>query len=125
MTVPLFHEHRIFCQVAGHHMNVIKALPALVIEEEEVRRFAAALEEVVASGRALPLGARPLRAAAGAAGPGQQGLSPGAAVAARAQVRAWSYLAAVNTSVPNVAGTELASASRGRPNSDSKLASDE
>ncbi len=29
ITVPLFHEHRILCQVAGHHMNVIKALPAL------------------------------------------------------------------------------------------------
>src|ERR1700730_12599795 len=40
VTVPLFHEHKIFCQVAGHHMNVIKALPALMIEEQEVRRFA-------------------------------------------------------------------------------------
>ena len=49
VTVPLFHDHRILCQVAGHRMNVIKALPALVIEEQEVRRFAAALEEVVAS----------------------------------------------------------------------------
>ena len=29
ITVPLFHDHRIFCQVAGHRMNVIKALPAL------------------------------------------------------------------------------------------------
>ena len=29
ITVPLFHEHRILCQVAGHRMNVIKALPAL------------------------------------------------------------------------------------------------
>jgi ornithine--oxo-acid transaminase len=48
VTVPLFHEHRILCQVAGPRMNVIKALPALVIEEQEVRRFAAALEEVVA-----------------------------------------------------------------------------
>jgi ornithine--oxo-acid transaminase len=48
VTVPLFHDHRIFCQVAGRHMNVIKALPALVIEEQEVRRFAAALEEVLA-----------------------------------------------------------------------------
>ncbi len=48
VTVPLFHEHRILCQVAGHRMNVIKALPALVIEEREIRRFAAALEEVVA-----------------------------------------------------------------------------
>ncbi len=44
ITVPLFHEHRILCQVAGHHMNVIKALPALTIEEAEMRRFAAALE---------------------------------------------------------------------------------
>jgi ornithine--oxo-acid transaminase len=33
VTVPLFHEHHIFCQVAGHRMNVIKALPPLVIEE--------------------------------------------------------------------------------------------
>jgi ornithine--oxo-acid transaminase len=48
VTVPLFHEHRILCQVAGPRMNVIKALPALVIEEGEIRRFAAALEEVVA-----------------------------------------------------------------------------
>jgi ornithine--oxo-acid transaminase len=48
VTVPLFHDHRIFCQVAGRRMNVIKALPALVIEEAEIRRFAAALEEVVA-----------------------------------------------------------------------------
>jgi ornithine--oxo-acid transaminase len=44
---PLFHEHRVLCQVAGHRMNVIKGLPALVIEEREIRRFAAALEEVV------------------------------------------------------------------------------
>jgi ornithine--oxo-acid transaminase len=48
VTVPLFHDHRIFCQVAGRRMNVIKALPSLVIEEREIRRFAAALEEVVA-----------------------------------------------------------------------------
>jgi ornithine--oxo-acid transaminase len=48
VTVPLFHDHRIFCQVAGRRMNVIKALPALVIEEREIRRFAAALEQVVA-----------------------------------------------------------------------------
>jgi ornithine--oxo-acid transaminase len=48
VTVPLFHDHRIFCQVAGRRMNVIKALPALVIEESEIRRFASALEEVVA-----------------------------------------------------------------------------
>ena len=54
ITVPLFHEHRIFCQVAGHRMNVIKALPALVISESEIRRFAAALEEVVARAEKMP-----------------------------------------------------------------------
>jgi ornithine--oxo-acid transaminase len=48
VTVPLFHDHHIFCQVAGRKMNVIKALPAMVVEEREIRRFAAALEEVVA-----------------------------------------------------------------------------
>ena len=54
VTVPLFHEHRIFCQVAGHRMNVIKALPPLVIEESEIRRFAAALETVVVAAERMP-----------------------------------------------------------------------
>jgi ornithine--oxo-acid transaminase len=54
VTVPLFHEHKIFCQVAGHHMNVIKALPALTIEESEIRRFAAALEHTVAAAERYP-----------------------------------------------------------------------
>jgi ornithine--oxo-acid transaminase len=51
---PLFHDHRILCQVAGHRMNVVKALPALVVEEEEIRRFAAALEDVVARAERVP-----------------------------------------------------------------------
>ncbi len=54
VTVPLFHEHHIFCQVAGHHMNVIKALPALCIEEDEIRRFAAALTETIAAAERYP-----------------------------------------------------------------------
>jgi 4-aminobutyrate aminotransferase-like enzyme len=54
VTVPLFHDHRILCQVAGHRMNVVKALPALIISEAEVRRFAAALEEVVAAAERVP-----------------------------------------------------------------------
>jgi ornithine--oxo-acid transaminase len=51
---PLFHEHRILCQVAGHRMNVVKALPALVIGEDEIRRFATALEEVIARAERVP-----------------------------------------------------------------------
>jgi ornithine--oxo-acid transaminase len=54
LLLPLFHEHRILCQVAGHRMNVIKALPPLVVEEAELRRFATALEEVVAGAERLP-----------------------------------------------------------------------
>jgi ornithine--oxo-acid transaminase len=54
ITVPLFHEHRIFCQVAGHRMNVIKALPPLSIEEDEIVRFAAALDETIAAAERYP-----------------------------------------------------------------------
>jgi ornithine--oxo-acid transaminase len=49
ITVPLFHDHHVLIQVAGHHMNVVKAIPPLVISEEDVHRFAAALDEVVAA----------------------------------------------------------------------------
>jgi ornithine--oxo-acid transaminase len=48
VIVPLFHEHRILTQVAGHHMNVVKALPPLVTSEDELRRFASALRDVLA-----------------------------------------------------------------------------
>jgi ornithine--oxo-acid transaminase len=54
ITVPLFHEHRILCQVAGHRMNTIKALPALMIEEQEIRRFVAALEQTIAAAERYP-----------------------------------------------------------------------
>jgi ornithine--oxo-acid transaminase len=47
VTVPLFRDHRILTQVAGHHMNVIKALPPLIISEAELRRFVTALQEVL------------------------------------------------------------------------------
>src|SRR5579884_1426696 len=48
VIVPLFHEHRILTQVAGHHMNIVKALPPLVSSDDEIRRFAGALREVLA-----------------------------------------------------------------------------
>ncbi|MGH2884261.1 MAG: aminotransferase class III-fold pyridoxal phosphate-dependent enzyme, partial [Solirubrobacteraceae bacterium] len=44
---PLFHRHQIFSQVAGHRLNVVKALPPLVVEETEIERFAAALDDVI------------------------------------------------------------------------------
>jgi ornithine--oxo-acid transaminase len=47
VTVPLFREHRILTQVAGHHVNIVKVLPPLVVEEQDLVRFAAALDEVL------------------------------------------------------------------------------
>jgi len=72
VAVPLFHDHHILIQVAGHAMNVVKAIPPLVISDDEIERFATALDDVV--GRAerrlfsstarvtLSLGRRALRA---------------------------------------------------------------
>jgi ornithine--oxo-acid transaminase len=54
ITVPLFHEHRILVQVAGHHMNVVKALPSLLINEQEVHSLAEALADVVAKAERVP-----------------------------------------------------------------------
>jgi ornithine--oxo-acid transaminase len=54
ITVPLFKRHQIFCQVAGHGLNVVKALPALVVEEEEIHRFAVALDDVLSRAERLP-----------------------------------------------------------------------
>jgi ornithine--oxo-acid transaminase len=45
--VPLFRDHRILIQVAGHAMNVVKAIPPLVIADAQIERFAAALDDVV------------------------------------------------------------------------------
>jgi ornithine--oxo-acid transaminase len=47
LVVPLFKDHHILTQVAGHHMNVVKALPPLVIDESEIERFADALDLVI------------------------------------------------------------------------------
>jgi ornithine--oxo-acid transaminase len=54
VVVPLFRDHRILSQVAGHHMNVIKILPPLVIDESDVDWFVGALESVLERSRGLP-----------------------------------------------------------------------
>jgi ornithine--oxo-acid transaminase len=47
VTVPLFRDHKMLIQVAGHGINVVKALPPLVIDEADVHRFAAAVDDVL------------------------------------------------------------------------------
>jgi ornithine--oxo-acid transaminase len=54
ITVPLFHDHQILVQVAGHRMNVVKALPSLLISEQEVRQLADALETVITAAERVP-----------------------------------------------------------------------
>ncbi len=54
VVVPLFTDHRVLIQVAGHSMNVVRALPPLVLSEEDVEWFATALDAVVARAQRLP-----------------------------------------------------------------------
>jgi ornithine--oxo-acid transaminase len=45
--VPLFTRHRILSQVAGHDLPVLKAIPPLVVGEQDIEDFATALEDVI------------------------------------------------------------------------------
>ena len=64
VVVPLFTTHRILSQVAGHDLPVLKGLPPLVLDEEDVETFAEALDEVVAkAGRPTRVAGLALRAA--------------------------------------------------------------
>lgn len=64
VVVPLFTEHRILSQVAGHDLPVLKGLPPLVLTEEDVDEFAAALDDVIAkAGRPTRVAGLALRAA--------------------------------------------------------------
>ncbi len=54
VVVPLFSEHRILTQVAGHDSNVIKILPPLVLSEADVDWFVEALEQTLARAQRLP-----------------------------------------------------------------------
>jgi ornithine--oxo-acid transaminase len=54
VVVPLFRDHRILSQVAGHGLSVLKALPPLVVTEEDLDGFASALEETVERAEKMP-----------------------------------------------------------------------
>jgi len=48
IVVPLFHRHRILTQVAADNINIVKLLPPLIIGDEEIDAFVAALDDVLA-----------------------------------------------------------------------------
>jgi ornithine--oxo-acid transaminase len=54
VVVPLFSDHRVLIQVAGHAMNVIRAMPPLVLSEDDVDWFASALDATVGEARKMP-----------------------------------------------------------------------
>jgi ornithine--oxo-acid transaminase len=51
---PLFSEHRILSQVAGHKLAVLKVLPPLVVSDEDVEQFVDALAVTIASAQRMP-----------------------------------------------------------------------
>src|SRR5438067_12863515 len=52
--MPLFRDHRILSQVSGHGLNVLKAIPPLVVTEEDLDWFVSALEETVGRAEKMP-----------------------------------------------------------------------
>jgi ornithine--oxo-acid transaminase len=66
VVVPLFTKHRILTQVAGYDLPVLKAIPPLVLTEQDVEEFAASLEDVIRKatrpGRVAGLALRAARA---------------------------------------------------------------
>lgn len=54
ITVPLFKEHKVLTQVAGHASHVIKLLPPLVISEQDCEWIERAFEAVIAESHRVP-----------------------------------------------------------------------
>ena len=54
VVVPLFTEHRILTQVAGHDMAVVRILPPFVLTDEDVDEFVDALRSTIKRARRMP-----------------------------------------------------------------------
>jgi ornithine--oxo-acid transaminase len=54
VVVPLFTDHRVLCQVAGHGLNIVKGLPPLTLTPEDVDEFATALDAVLVKAERIP-----------------------------------------------------------------------
>jgi ornithine--oxo-acid transaminase len=52
--IPLLDKHHILTQVAGHHIDVIKLIPPLVINETDVKWFLTAFEDVLTQMHKFP-----------------------------------------------------------------------
>jgi ornithine--oxo-acid transaminase len=54
ITIPLFKDHKILCQVAGHASHTVKLLPALVITESDCAWIEQAFDTVIAESHRVP-----------------------------------------------------------------------
>ncbi|UJP04856.1 MAG: aspartate aminotransferase family protein [Nitrosomonas sp.] len=54
ITIPLFKEHRILTQVAGHGMNVVKLLPPLILNQQDLDRIVQACTKTIADTHQVP-----------------------------------------------------------------------
>jgi ornithine--oxo-acid transaminase len=54
VVAPLFTEHRILSQVAGHNMAVLKVLPPLVIGDDDLEEFVDALTATIKRAQRMP-----------------------------------------------------------------------
>jgi ornithine--oxo-acid transaminase len=54
VVVPLFTEHRILSQVAGHNMAVVKVLPPLCLSDVDVEEFAGSLRATIKDAQRMP-----------------------------------------------------------------------
>jgi ornithine--oxo-acid transaminase len=54
VVVPLFTDHHVLTQVAGHDMAVVRILPPFVLSDEDVGAFADALHATVKRARRMP-----------------------------------------------------------------------
>ena len=54
VVIPLFDDHRILTQVAGHNMDIVKLLPPLTISESDVQWFLDAFEKCMQNLHTFP-----------------------------------------------------------------------
>jgi ornithine--oxo-acid transaminase len=54
ITIPLFKEHKILCQVAGHGLHTIKLLPAYVISDSDCDWIVRSFDDVIAGSHRVP-----------------------------------------------------------------------
>jgi ornithine--oxo-acid transaminase len=54
VVAPLFSKHKILSQVAGHRLAVLKALPPLVVTDEDIEYFVDALRSSIKRARRTP-----------------------------------------------------------------------